>query len=109
MKQAVNIPPPPPLPPDIIQSSFQTCLSHTTYIKEFPRNEDSDNILHEAAAVGDIDTLKQLLTRNHSTEFVNRRDHLGCTPLRIAASGELSFVYVNIIHTHTHTHTHTQF
>ena len=98
-----TVPPPPSLPPPQLHNTLQPCsISHTTYIKEFPRNEDGDNSLHEAASLGQTDRLLELLERNESREFINRRDHLGCTPLRIAASGRDANGFEHrCIHTHT--------
>ncbi|KAK7092639.1 ankyrin repeat and SOCS box protein 1-like [Littorina saxatilis] len=53
--------------------------------QEFHGSDDTR--LHTAAYYGDTETLRELLKQMTSGEAINRRNHLGCTPLRLAATG----------------------
>ena len=49
---------------------------------------DYDSILHQAAYIGAFAKLKSLLTDSEHQKLVNFKNRLGCTPLRLAATGQ---------------------
>ena len=48
---------------------------------------DTDPILHQAAFIGDLKSIKILLQNRTYCESINVRNRLGCSPLRLAATG----------------------
>ncbi|XP_067686063.1 ankyrin repeat and SOCS box protein 1-like [Haliotis asinina] len=63
-------------------------ISHTIaarfYDCEF---QTADSELHESAHCGDTHTLRKLLAQDIYKDQIDKRNHLGCTPLRLASTG----------------------
>ncbi len=51
-----------------------------------PRDTVYDSPLHRAAFGGDLSTLRRLLSNPENLSQIPLRNHLGCTPLRLAAT-----------------------
>ena len=51
-----------------------------------PRDTVYDSPLHRAAFGGDLVTLRRLLSNPENISQIALRNHLGCTPLRLAAT-----------------------
>lgn len=57
---------------------------------QFKNCEDfksADTELHVASYEGNTALVKEILSRSPSREIINKRNHLGCTALRLAATG----------------------
>ncbi|XP_076437187.1 uncharacterized protein LOC143276528 [Babylonia areolata] len=71
--------------------SFSAFEVSQTIAAQFGGCQDSsgsdDTLLHTAAYEGNISALEEILSRRPSREAINQRNHLGCTPLRLAATG----------------------
>ena len=78
--------------------SFSAFDVSKTIAAQFTGCRDSrlpDTPLHSAAYEGDIDRLQKFLSNGkRSRDAVDQRNHLGCTPLRLAATGD--FIYSRI-------------
>ena len=55
---------------------------------------ECDTPLHEAARSGDHNQLKQLLCDREMCRNINSKNMMGCTPLRLAASGNVVLIDV---------------
>ena len=53
--------------------------------QEFSGSDDTP--LHTAAYEGNVAALRESLKKRASREAIDQRNHLGCTPLRLAATG----------------------
>ncbi|XP_071101317.1 ankyrin repeat and SOCS box protein 1-like [Haliotis cracherodii] len=49
--------------------------------------QTADSELHESAHCGDTLSLRKLITQDVYKDQIDKRNHLGCTPLRLAATG----------------------
>ena len=58
--------------------------------------KDNDPPLHSAAYNGDVDSLKHLLDVPGQKEHINDRNRLGCTPIRLAATGLCCYIFSQI-------------
>ena len=50
--------------------------------------EHGDPPLHQAAYAGDIEKVKLLLQDSEHIKLINLKNRLGCTPIRLAATGK---------------------
>ena len=50
-------------------------------------DDDPQTVLHEAAYEGDLSRVKKLIWEDKQQKKINVRNRLGCTPLRLAATG----------------------
>ena len=67
----------------------------TEMIKQMAKEcRSMDTALHEAAYAGDHEQLKELLYEREHRKHINSKNRLGCTPLRLAASGNVILLFL---------------
>ena len=48
---------------------------------------ESDPLVHQASFMGDLEKLQHYMRSETHREMLNHKNRLGCTPLRLAATG----------------------